>query len=163
MKRNVLIAAIAATLFSAAAWSQWGPGAGGGPGGGFGFGMGPGMMQRGAGGFGPGGGFGAGACGMDPAAMTALGLTAEQRAQIAAIQDEVSDQRLALMESMHQLRSQALRSGEPRTGANYEAMAQLREQMFELSRATRERIDAVLTPEQREQLRGGWRGFAYRR
>ena len=42
MKRKFVVAAIAAALFSAAAWAQWGPGMMGGYG--PGYGGGPGMM-----------------------------------------------------------------------------------------------------------------------
>ena len=169
MKRNTLIAAIATTLFSAAALAHggFGPGQGPGygmhghgpgyamgPGPGMGAGMGPGMM-RGGGGAGP------GAC-MDPADMASLGLSAEQREKIAAIQKEVSAKQLSLMGSMQELRNEAFRSGEPRTGKNQEAMADLRKQMFEATREGRTRIDAILTPEQRAQWRPGWRGASFR-
>lgn len=139
MKRNVLIAALAAGLFSAAALAQWGPGMGG-----YGRGMGPGS-----------GGYGNCA---QAGALDAVGLTAEQRQQVATIMEESAAQRLALMEGMHNLRSQAVRSGNP----DYTAMAALREQMFTLRSEQRSRIDAVLTPEQRDRLHSGWgpgRGF----
>ena len=139
MRRNVWIAAIAAGIFSAAALAQGGPGMGG-----YGRGMGPGS-----------GGYGTCA---QAGALEAAGLTAEQRQQVAAIMDEGSAKRLALMEGMHEQRSQGMRSGNP----DYAAMAALREQMFALRSEQRSRIDAVLTPEQRERLASGWgprRGF----
>jgi Spy/CpxP family protein refolding chaperone len=40
----------------------------------------------------------------------------------------------------------------------YETMAEAQKQMFDLSLQARKRIDAVLTPEQREQMGRGWRG-----
>ena len=83
MRRNALIAAIAAALFSVTALAQFGPGPQGNGPGPF---AGRGMMQGG------GYGMGTGAC-MDPAAMAALNLSAEQRTQISAIQTEVSGKR----------------------------------------------------------------------
>lgn len=148
MKRNAWIAAIAAALLSTAAMAQWGPGPGNGPGSGYGR-MGAGM--QGAPGFGQG-------CGLRAEALDALGLTADQRTRIAAIQDENHAQRLALMDEMHELRSLAFRSGNP----DYAAMAAVRERMFALARQARERIDAVLTAEQRDRLHSGWRGFGPR-
>ena len=143
MRRNAWIAAIAAGLFSAASLAQWGPGAGG---------YGPGMGGM--------GGMGSGAYGAceQGGALEFLGLTADQRSRIAAIMDESATQRLALMDGMHDLRSQAMRSGTP----DYAAMASLRDQMFTVARDRRDRIDAVLTPEQRDRLHSGWgmgRGF----
>jgi protein CpxP len=145
MKRNAWIAAIAAGLLSAAALAQGGPGMGG-----YGRGMGPGF-----------GGGGYGACDM-AGSLDALGLTIEQRSRVAAIMDESATQRLALMDAMHDLRSQGVRGGNP----DYAAMAALREQVFTLRSEQRSRIDAVLTPEQRERLASGWgpgRGFGPRR
>ena len=141
MKRNVLIAAIAAAVVSAASWA--GPG--------MGFGPGPGMGQ----GYGMGGGF----C-MEQG-MAALGLTSEQRDQIAAIQAEVSAKRLELMDSMRALRTQAFRNGGA-DATRYQAMADLRQQMFDVSSEGRSRIEAVLTPEQRAQWRPAWRGAPWR-
>jgi Spy/CpxP family protein refolding chaperone len=145
MRRNALIAAIAAGFFSAAALA-WVPG----PGGYGGMGrMGMGMGGQGGGAY--------GTC-MQGGAFEALGLTADQRSQIATIMDESATQRLALMDGMHDQRSQAVRSGNP----DYAAMATLREKMLTIARERRDRIDAVLTPEQRSQLPSGWgpgRGF----
>jgi Spy/CpxP family protein refolding chaperone len=108
---------------------------------------------------GPGyGGYGGyGAC-AQAGALESIGLTAEQRQQVAAIMDETIARRIALMEDMHELRSQAVGSG----NADYAAMAAVRERMFALAQERRTRVDAVLTPEQRERLHGGWgpgRGF----
>jgi Spy/CpxP family protein refolding chaperone len=154
MKRNVLIAAIAAAVLStgALAYGGFGP-----KGYGSGYGMGPGMMRGG----GPGTGMGAGAC-MGAEAMASLNLSAEQRDKIATIQQETSRKQLELMASMHELRNQAFRSAEPGPGGSYEAMADLRKQMFELTQQARERVDAVLTPEQRTQWGPGWRGNPWR-
>ena len=143
MKRNVLIAAIAATMVSIAAWA--GPGMG--MGGGMGYGMGGGM------GYGMGGGH----C-MEQG-LNALNLTAEQRDKIATIQSELSTKQFALMGSMHELRAKSFRSGKAPDSATYAAMGDLRKQMFDLHASGRDRIEAVLTPEQRTQWRaGGWRG-----
>ena len=137
MKRNTLIAAIAATLVSVAAVAA-GPG-GYGIGGRYGMG---------------GGGMGGGYC--QEQGLAALGLTSEQRSAIATIQSEFSGRQLDLMESMRELRTQGT--------ANYAAMDDLRQKMFELRQQRFDRIEAVLTPEQRAQWRPGgpraapWRG-----
>lgn len=136
MRRNAFIAAIAAAVLSTAALAQMGPGPGG-------YGR---MMGSGYGG-------GYGAC-AGAGALEALGLTAQQRQQVATIMDESATQRLALMDQMHDLRSQGVRTGTP----DYTAMAAARDQMFALARANRDRIDAVLTPEQRARLQSGWHG-----
>jgi Spy/CpxP family protein refolding chaperone len=138
MKRNALFAAIAAIAVSAASWA--GPGMGYGMGGGMGYGPGGAHCMQG---------------------MEVLGLTAEQRDKIAAIEAEAAPQRLALMASMRELRTQAFRSGQP-ADPSYAAMEELRRQMFDLNQETRARVDAVLTPEQRSQWRPGWRGAPWR-
>ena len=80
---------------------------------------------------------------------------------VAAIHAEVSARRLELMESMRELRTQAFRDGGA-DATRYEAMAGLRQQMFDVSRDGRSRIEAVLTPEQRAQWRPAWRGAPWR-
>lgn len=140
MKRNALIAAVAAVVVSAAAWA--------GPGTGF-FGHGPGMR----------GGQGAGAC-MEQG-LDALSLTAEQRERVAAVQADVSRRQLDLMAAMHEQRNHAFRQGAQDPAAQA-AMAQLREQMFALMTERRERVEAILTPEQRAQWRPAWRGAPWR-
>lgn len=157
----------------------YGPGYGMGPGmmGGYGpgFGMAPGMM----GGYGPGYGMGPGMMGgygqgygMGPGMMGGYGpgygnginLSDEQRAKISEIQQELAQKQWALMGQMHQQggpMSQAFGPGpidEQAARKAYEQMAEARKGMFELSLQTRKRIDAVLTPEQREQMGRGWRG-----
>lgn len=139
MKRNALIAAVAAIVVSAASWA--GPGMGFGMGGGMGYGPGAGQCMQG---------------------MEVLGLTAEQRDRIAAIESEVAPQRLALMSSMRDLRTQAFRSGKPADAATYAAMDELRQQMFDLTQDARSRVEAILTPEQRAQWRPGRRGAPWR-
>ena len=150
----------------------YGPGYGMGPGmmGGYGgYGMGPGMM--GGYGMGPGmmGGFGG--YGMGPGMMGGYGgygygpdLSAEQRAKISEIQQDIAQKHWELMGKLHQQggpMSEAFGSGpidEKAARKAYEAMADAHKQMFDLSLQARKRMDAVLTPEQREQMSRGWRG-----
>ena len=174
MKRKLLAVTAAAMLgTAAAAFSQpYGMGLGGGYG--PGYGMGPGMMGGyGPGGMGPGmmGGYGQG-YGMGPGMMGGFGpgfgygvdFSDEQRAKISAIQQELAQKHWEQMGSMHQQggpMSQAFGPGpidEKAARKAYEAMAEAQKQMFELSLQSRKRIDAVLTPEQREQMGRGWRG-----
>ena len=160
----------------------YGPGYGMGPGmmGGYGpgYGMGPGMM----GGYGPGYGMGPGMMGgygpgygMGPGMMGGYGgyggyrgygvdLSPEQRAKIADIQQELGRKQWGLMEKMHEEGGpmyQAFGSGafdEKAARKAYETMAEAQKQMFEASLQMRKKLDAVLTPEQREQMGRGWRG-----
>jgi len=151
MKRKLLAVTTAALLgTAAAAFSQpygMGPGMMGGYG--PGYGMGPGMM----GGFGPGFDYGYG-----------VDLSDDQRAKISEAQQELAQKHWELMGRMHQQggpMSQAFGPGpidEKAARKAYEAMAEAQKQMFELSLQARKRIDAVLTPEQREQMGRGWRG-----
>jgi len=185
MKRKLLAVAAAALLGTAAVgFSQpygmgpgggYGPGAGMGPGmmGGYGggYGMGPGMM--GGYGMGPGmmgPGMMGGGYGMGPGMMGGFGygygldLSDEQRAKIGEAQQEFAQKHWELMGRMHQQggpMSYAFGPGaidEKAARKAYEAMAEAQKQMFELSLQTRKKIDAVLTPEQREQMQRGWRG-----
>ena len=135
-------------------YGGYGPGYGMGPGmmGGYGgYGMGPGMM----GGYGP-GGYGGYGYGVD--------LSPEQRAKIADVQQELGRKQWGLMEKMHEEGGpmyQAFGSGafdEKAARKAYETMAEAQKQMFEASLQMRKKIDAVLTPEQREQMGRGWRG-----
>jgi Spy/CpxP family protein refolding chaperone len=175
MKLKMITAAIAAIL-ATSAWAQPGPGMMGGMMGGYGpgdcgYGMGPGMM----GGMGPGmmGGMGPGMMGgMGPGMMGGYGprgyyglkLSDEQRRKIADILQEQWRKQWALMGSMHELRSKQLGAEESgkfddaQARKNYQAMADLQKQMFENSLETRKRIDAVLTQEQREELKKSWGG-----
>jgi Spy/CpxP family protein refolding chaperone len=173
MKRKLLAVTTAALLgTAAAAFSQpygMGPGMMGG------YGMGPGMM----GGYGPGAGMGPGMMGgyapgygMGPGMMGGFGpgfgygmdLSDEQRAKMSEIQQELAQKHWELMGRMHQQggpMSQAFGPGpidEKAARKAYEAMAEAQKQMFDLSLQARKRIDAVLTPEQREQMGRGWRG-----
>jgi Spy/CpxP family protein refolding chaperone len=180
MKPKLVVAAVAAIL-ATAAWAQVGPGMMGGYGPGDcgygpGYGMGPGMMGGGMGGYGMGsgmmGGYGPGGYGMGPGMMGGNGpgayfglkLSDEQQRKIADIQEEQWRKQWALMNSMHELRFKELRAeqsgkaDDAEARKTYQAMADLRKQMFENSLDTRKRINSVLTKEQREQLQQGWRG-----
>lgn len=170
MKRKLLAATAAVLLGTAAVvFSQpYGMGPGGG------YGMGPGMM----GGYGPGAGMGPGmmdgygpGAGMGPGMMGGYGgygygldLSDEQRAKIGEAQQEFAQKQWELMGKVHQQGSpmyHAFGSGlvdEKAARKAYETMADAHKQMFELSLQTRKKIDAVLTPEQREQMGRGARG-----
>jgi len=171
MKRKLIAAAAIAALFSAAAWAQMGPGMMGGSG--PGYGMGPGMMGGyGPGGMGPGmmGGYGPGGMGpgmmggYGPGGYGGLNLRDEQRAKITAIQQEVSRKQWELMGKMHEQSYHMDQFNAP--GAvdesvarkAYQVMSDAHKAMFETMLESRKRIDAVLTNEQREQLRRNWRG-----
>ncbi len=141
-----------------------GPGQGMGPGmmDGPGSGMGPGMM----GGSGPGMGMGMG-MGMGPGMMGgdvagrglgALDLNESQRAEIAKIQDE---NRRRHRELMGRMRDEMSRMRDAFSGATrdraaiaaaLDRMHELRKQRVEQALDGAERIEKLLTPEQREQL-----------
>jgi Spy/CpxP family protein refolding chaperone len=167
MKRKLLAASAAVLLGTAtAACSQ--------PYGG----MGPGMMggygQGGGQGYGQGQGYGPGfgpGYGMGPGMMGGYGgygygpdLNAEQRAKVSEIQQEFAQKHWELMGSMHRQGGpmyEAFGPGsfdEKAARKAYETMAEAQKQMFEASLQMRTKIDAVLTPEQREQMGRGWRG-----
>lgn len=173
MKRTILAVATALLTTSAAVCAQpYGPG------GGSGYGMGPGMM----GGYGPGygmgpgmmGGYGMGpgmmgGYGMGPGMMGGYGpgyaygidLSPEQREKIAKIQQEFAKKQWGLMTSMHSPGGpmEQMHSGDEKAARQaYEAMASAQKQMFEASLDMRKQIEAVLTPEQREQLQRNYRG-----
>jgi len=165
-----------------------GPGVMGGYG--YGYGMGPGMMG-GYGGYGMGPGMMGGYYGMGPGMMGGyhmgpgmmwgydpggyggyggygVDLSPEQRAKIAEIQQKAYRKQWELMDKMHEEGGpmyQASGAGvydEKAARAAYQQMADLRKQMFDLQLQTRKDVDAVLTPEQREQMQRGWRGRAPR-
>lgn len=140
-----------------------GPGMMGGQGPGGGCGMGPGMM--GGHGMGPGGGYGMGTGMMGGYGYGGLGrlnLNDEQRAKIGEIQQDVARKQWELMGRMHEQGFHMHQFG-PGVDENaarkaYQAMADAHKAMFELSLDSRKRIESVLTREQLEQLRRGWRG-----
>jgi len=182
MKRRILAAAAVAVLsISTVASSQpYGPGYG--PGGGYGpgSGMGPGMMggygPGGGGGYGPGYGMGPGMMGgygqgygMGPGmmggndAVYALDLNTEQRSKIDEIEKEFFEKRWALMGRMHARGGPMWQAfsgplDEKAARKSFDEMAQAQKEMFETSLQMRKRVDAVLTPQQREQLQGNYRG-----
>lgn len=158
--KRVLISAAAGLLLAAPAWSDM-------------HGMGPGMMGGGDGhhdrhGMGGGGwgGMHSGMMGHDGMGHGMMGgwggagldLTAEQRAKVAAIQRDFRRWQWEAMEKMHDLdwrSDEARREGkfdEQAERKAYDQMATLHKQMFENSLEARKRFDAVLTPQQREQL-----------
>ena len=123
-------------------------------------GMGPGMMGYGMMGQGMGPGMMGGMMyGANP--YVSLDLSAEQRAKISAIQEELWRKRWNLMGKMHEERYHMyqLMSGvvtdEAAARKAYQAMADAHKQMFEAMLAAHKQIDAVLTKEQREKLKGG--------
>jgi len=128
-----------------------------------GYGMGPGMMG-GYGGYGPGYGMGPGMMGGYGGYGYGYGLNLsdEQRSKIVAIQREDYEKRWKLMDKMHEEGGPMdLMWGpydEKAARKAYQQMAEAQKEMFELNLQTRKRIDAVLTPEQREQMQRGWRG-----
>lgn len=186
MKRSTMIA-LAGLLISTSAASQpygMGPGMMGGD---YGYGMGPGMMGgygRGHGmhqgmmgdygyGMGPGmmgpgmmepGMMGPGMMGPGNYGYWLPDLTTEQRVKLADVQDEFRRKQWALMQSMHELgwrQNDVYRDGkfdEKAARKSFEAMTDLRKQIFENSLDLRKRIDAVLTPQQRDQLGRRWSG-----
>ncbi|HYD76388.1 hypothetical protein [Ramlibacter sp.] len=144
----------------------YGPGMMGGYGPGMMGGYGPGMM----GGYGPGmmGGHGHGMMGgFGPGMMGGYGmawpadLSADQQARIAEAQQAFQQRQWGLMQQMHQLMWSANAPGRPfdeqAARKHYDDSAALHKQMFENSLELRKRMDAVLTPQQREQMGRGWR------
>ena len=161
----------------------YGPGAGAGPRGGYGpgygpgyhgmgpgggYGMGPGMM----GGYGDGMGMGGYGDGMGPwmmggLALRALGLTAAQEAQVNKISDELRRKNWDLLGKMQdegaKLRDLYGSDKLDRSAitAAYKRLGDLRQARIENALEAQEKIEAVLTPDQRKELRSrgyGWRG-----
>jgi len=172
MKRKLIAAAAAAALFAAPVWAH-GPGMadGGmmmGPGMTGGGMMGPGMMGGGM--MGPGmmggGMMGPGMMGggmMGPGTMggyPGVNLSDEQRAKVSAIQREVMRKQWELMGKMHEQQfnmHDLFESGKDDAAARkaFDEMSDAHKQMFQNMLEARKRIDAVLTDEQRKQLKGG--------
>jgi Spy/CpxP family protein refolding chaperone len=139
-----------------------GPGYGMGPGmmygyGGPGYGMGPGMMY----GYGPGYGMGPGMMygygrGYGAGTGAGLNLTDEQRTKIAKIQQDLRSKQWDLMGKMHDAYAQrADATDDAAAGKADDQITQLQQQMVSNAAAARKQMDAVLTKEQREQLRRG--------
>lgn len=154
----IAIALAASALFAGVASAQpaYGPGMMGGYGqgmmggygaGGYGGGHGPGMM----GGYGPGMGGGM----MGPGGIDVPDLTADQRSKIKLAQQDFWKKQWPLMQQMHSTMWDDGAAGfdEQAARKNYEAASALHKQMFENGLEMRKRVDAVLTPKQKEQLR----------
>ena len=137
----------------------YGPGMMGGYGGGPGYGPGPGMR----GGYGGGPGYGRG--GYGPGGPLALpGLTDEQRDKILAIQEE---NRKKNWDRMGQMRAEQFKLRRMYTaekidpaavGEQQKKVDELRRQMIQSRAEAHNQITAILTPEQRKQVRqyGPW-------
>jgi Spy/CpxP family protein refolding chaperone len=165
MKPNTLKVGLAALALAGAvgvALAQ-GPGPGG-PG--YGPGYGPGMM--GGYGYGPGtmGGYSPGMMrGYGPgSSLASLGLSAEQREKIVALQEE---NRKANWSTMGQMRSEQFKLRQMYNADKVDAAAvadqqkkvdELRRQMIKSHVEARNQINAILTPEQRKEFRqyGPW-------
>ena len=124
------------------------------------YGMGPGMM--GGYGYGPSADYGMGPGmmgGARGAAYAGLDLTAEQRQKIAEIEQATAKTQWQLMGTMHELgysmheNSGATAFDEAAARKSFDAMTAARKAMFEMQIDARKKIDALLTPRQREQLR----------
>lgn len=151
-----------------------GPDAGCGMGQGMGQGMGHGMMGGSGGASGMGHGMMAGpggAAGMAHGmmwggyggdALASLALSAEQRQQIEKIQGEAARSRWQQMQAMREQRQQMMGGfgpgllDEAAARQAFDAMQSAQKSMLELSLSARKRIEAVLTPQQREQLGRDW-------
>lgn len=107
-----------------------------------------------------GGGYGMGMmgdCGPGNWGPNVADLTTEQQNKISAIQKELRQKQWTLMEKMHE----DARPGMPYQGGKFDEQAarkafdarlKLHKQMFENALDAHKRMDAVLTPRQREQL-----------
>jgi Spy/CpxP family protein refolding chaperone len=170
-----LLLATAMALGASAALAQQPPASQASPG--WGWGKGPGMMggygARGE--YGPGyhrgrgammgGGYGRGMgmMGLGVGALAGLDLSDSQRKQVLAIEDEVRKANWATMGAMHdemaKLRNTSL-LGETRDRAAITAsnkrMFELRQQMLDRSLDAADKIEKILTPQQREQLKKNW-------
>lgn len=158
-KKHALMALAASVVLSSAAVAQpigGGPGMMGGYGGGYGMGMGPGMM----GGYGGGYGMGAGMMGgYGNEAYAGLKLSGEQQKKITAIQQETSKAMWQLMGTMHEqgYHMQGMFGpgafDEAAARKAFQSMQETRKTMFDIQLEAHKKIDAVLTKEQRDQVR----------
>jgi Spy/CpxP family protein refolding chaperone len=138
-----------------------GPGMMYGYGGYHGYGMGPGMM----GGYGGYGGYGMGPgmmYGYGGNVWGALDLSNDQREKITKIEQASFTKRWALMGQMREQQykfRELLASGktdDAAIGRAFRQIEDLRQQMWASGTEARKEIDALLTKEQRDQLRRGW-------
>jgi len=96
--------------------------------------------------------------------MGGIDLTDEQRGKISEIRQDLMRKHWDLMGKMHEqhYRMQELygsgKTDESAERTAYEAMSAAHKQMFDSMLEARKRMDAVLTPEQRQQLRRSGRG-----
>lgn len=137
----------------------YGPGYGMGPGmmyGYGGYGMGPGMMQ----GYGPGYGMGPGMMygyGYGPrgyGAGAGLDLTDEQRDKVNKIQQDLRSKQWDLVGKMRdEYARRAAASNDADASKADDQIAALQQQMLSNANAARKQMDAVLTKEQRQQMR----------
>lgn len=86
-----------------------------------------------------------------PGMLESLGLTAEQRAALDAVHEDLWRAEWDVMGDMQALMWNTL--GPRSQGAGYDEMIVLRREMLASLDEARTRIDAVLTPEQRDRLR----------
>jgi Spy/CpxP family protein refolding chaperone len=123
---------------------------------GAGHGMGSGMM----GGYGAGHGMGPGMMG-GYLSRSDLNLTAEQRIEIATIQNDLRRKSWELMGKLEDEQSKmneqyySDQHDDAALSKSYRNMSELRHQVFDLSLSARKQIEAVLTPEQRDKLKRG--------
>ena len=128
---------------------------GNGPGPGMGYGYGPNMMGDG---YGAGMGYGYHA-GPGRYLQRDLGLTDAQRKKLDAIHDDIAQAQWDLAGKMRaEMRTmRTLMQAEPRDRpaieASFKRMSDLRQQRFSMMLAAHDRVDAVLTPEQRAKAR----------
>lgn len=163
--RKTWIALAATLLMAGTTLAQpygGGPGMMGGYGGGSGggYGMGPGMMGGQGGGYGSGYGMGPGMMGgWGVEAYAGLKLSPEQKKQITAIQQDGRKAMWQLMGTMHEQgyhMHDLFGPGavdEAAARKSFEQMQATQKAMFELQLDAQKKINAVLTAEQREQLR----------
>ena len=172
MRKTLRLTAVALGLAAAGAVMAQGYGPGGGYGAGMmggggyggpdmmgGGGYGPGMM--GGGGYGPGmmGGHGAGGGMMGFGPLGALDLKDDQRDKIFAIQEEARTKNFGTMTQMRAERYKMAKmynaeKADPKLiGEQQKKVDELHRQMIQSRVETRNEIEAVLTPEQKKQLR----------
>jgi len=146
-----------------------GPGFGMGPGMMGGYGMGAGMMGGHGGSYGMGagmmGGYGGGYGMMGPGNFGGLNLSADQKAKVTQIQRDARRKMWSLMGRMmeSQYALQDLYDADKQDAAainrQFKELEDMRRQMVESSVDMHNRINEILTKEQREQTRGWGRGY----
>jgi len=113
---------------------------------------------------GPGGGYGPGMGGYGGGPLAALNLTDEQRDKVFAIQEEARSKNWGTMGQMRSERSKLQRMyyadkvDAKALGEQQKKVDELRRQMIQSRVETRNQVEAILTPEQKKQLRqyGPW-------